>query len=183
MIEVIACRPQDFAGILAVQLAAHRDVVDAETKAREGFVSWRHDRATLEAFNEPVPHTVAIDETGRVVGFALSMDPKHAALMPESRDFVGSVAKLLWNGRPVGDYKFVCMGQIAIAAEHRGKGLFRRLYEAWFKVQAQYYELGITEIAAANTRSRNAHEALGWTAFATHWDGDQEWIVVGKDLG
>lgn len=182
MVEVRPCLPRDFAGILELQRLAHRDQVDPETRVREGYVSWRHNLPTLRLFNAPVPHTVAVNPARRVVGFALSMDPLHAATMPEAKGFVAIVEKICWPDRPLAEASYVCMGQIAIAPEHRGTGLFRRLYEAWFAAQAVRYGIGVTEIAEANTRSRKAHEALGWEEIARHHDGQQTWIIVGKEL-
>ena len=75
----------DLTGILELQAAVHRHSVDAATAAREGYVSWRHDLPTLRRFNEPVAHSVGVDEDGVVRAYALSMDPGHADAMPEAR--------------------------------------------------------------------------------------------------
>lgn len=182
MVDVIPCTPEHFAGILELQRQVHRANVSPDLAREQGFVSWLHTVESLSTFNAPVPHTVAVDEGGRVVAYALSMDPGHRSLMPEAEGFVTVVEQQEWRGTPVGKTDYVCMGQVAVAGPYRGTGLFRRLYEAWFEAEAEQYVLGVTEIAASNTRSWNAHSALGWEAIGRHHDGTQEWIVVGQAL-
>ncbi len=182
MIEIVPCHPAHLAGILELQALVHKASVSAATAREQGYVSWRHTLDALAIFNAPVPHTIGLSEDGRVVAYALSMDPRHRRLMPEAEGFVAIVEQQQWEGTPVGKTQYVCMGQVAVAEAHRGTGLFRRLYEAWFAAQAQHYELGVTEIAVANHRSRSAHAALGWVEMGRHHDGQQEWIVVGRGL-
>ncbi len=182
MIDILPCRPEHIAGILDLQARVHRANVSAEVAREQGYVSWRHTAAVLREFCSPVPHTIAVDRAGAVVAYALSMDPRLASAMPTAAGFVEVVAPMLWRGTPVGKTDYVCMGQVAVAAAHRGTGLFRRLYEAWYAAEAEHYGLAVTEIAEANQRSRKAHAALGWEEIGRHNDGAQEWIVVGREL-
>ena len=181
-VEYRAATDDDIAGILALQSAVHRANVDEVTAAREGFVSWRHTSEILRRMNGPVPHTVALDGAGSVVGYALSMDPRYRTLMPEADAFVHTVGQLSWRGSPINGLRFLCMGQIAVARAFRGRGAFRGLYAAWFDAMTPHYDLGVTEIAVANARSMAAHAAVGWEEIGRHVDASGiTWSVVAKD--
>ena len=182
MIAVGSCLPAHYSGILELQRLVHRDAVDAETAALRGFVSWRHTFSSLRIFNAPVPHTVAIDGGGRLVGYALSMDPQQRWALPAAKEFVDALEQYEWEGAAFAKSNYVCMGQIAIHPDCRGGGLFRRLYEHWFAAQAARYDLAVTEIAVNNSKSLAAHAALGWREATKHHDGQQAWIVVAKRL-
>ena len=54
------------------------------------------------------------------------------------------------------------MGQICIAKNYRKQGIFRGLYH-FYKAELQYqFNYLITEVAAINPRSMQAHEAVGF---------------------
>mgnify|MGYP000294817886 CR=1 FL=1 len=54
------------------------------------------------------------------------------------------------------------MGQICIAKEYRGSGVFRGLYQNMQRFIKGSYEAIITEVDIRNTRSMNAHKAIGF---------------------
>lgn len=182
MIHLQNCEPQHLEGILALQRRTHRASVTDEVAAKEGYVLWLHSLEMLRAINQPIPHVIALDEAGIVCAYALSMPPSHRNILPEAIAFFTTIELQRWQGQPIGEYRYTGMGQVAIAPEHRGTGLFRQIYERWYEVQAQLYELAVTEIAPSNLRSLAAHKALGWQEVGRQQDGDQEWIMCARNL-
>lgn len=57
---------------------------------------------------------------------------------------------------------FMVMGQICIDTTYRKKGVFRKLYEAMETAVRPEFNSIITEVDAKNTRSLNAHYAIGF---------------------
>jgi RimJ/RimL family protein N-acetyltransferase len=88
---------------------------------------------------------------------------------------------LSWNHKPLHEYSFYVMGQVCIAKEYRGQGLFDELYTHHKKIYQPKFDLFITEIATRNHRSIRAHERVGFKTIHTHRDELDEWAVVGWD--
>jgi RimJ/RimL family protein N-acetyltransferase len=75
------------------------------------------------------------------------------------------------------------MGQICIAASHRGRGLVERLYAEHARRMAPHFDLMVTEIDRANARSMRAHEKAGFEVLHTYRaGGGEEWVIVVRDL-
>ena len=194
MTTIRPATPADFDGILALQRAAHRDAVDARTAADEGFVTWRYDRPTLRALDDPAAHSVAVDDTTeQVVAYAISLPAAtargdgpdaegHALAHPLAQQLARVLDGLTWDGTPVAEIDYVIMGQVAVAPAYRGRGVFRRLYAHYLASRARHYDLALTDIHAENARSRAAHAAIGWQEVPHKAEELNDWVVVGYDL-
>lgn len=183
MITTRVATAADLPHILTLQHLAHRNTVTEDEALTDGFVSWMHDLETLTALNAPIPHTIAIDEHGAVIAYALSMSPAHRHLMDAAEPLFTAIEELDYRGRRIGEMRYTVMGQVCVAQAWRGKGVFRQLYAAWFAAQAAAFELGMTEIAVGNRRSREAHAAVGWEEVGRTNAGAEEWILVAHGLG
>ena len=91
---------------------------------------------------------------------------------------LNNLATLTYQGKPMNDYKYYMMGQICIAKEHRGQGLFDQLYEYHRKVNSDQYDILLTEVSTSNHRSLRAHERVGFKTIHTYHDHMDEWNVV-----
>ena len=178
--RIRSAKEEDLQGILAIQRANLRDVLSSETMRTDGFLTVAHTEADLALLNKPVAHSVAVSDLGEVLGYALSMSPQH--LIPVLKPMFQAFDQRNWRGKSISSLNYTVMGQVALQASCRGKGVFRRLYAHWFATQAEHYELGLTEIDAKNTRSIGAHLAVGWVEIGRNKQDNTEWIFVGKDL-
>ena len=70
------------------------------------------------------------------------------------------------------------MGQVCIAKEHRGKGVFEMLYHHHRSVFQLKFDLLITEVSTSNFRSIQAHKKIGFETIDTYRDSLDEWNVV-----
>jgi ribosomal protein S18 acetylase RimI-like enzyme len=86
--------------------------------------------------------------------------------------------QLIYDNKPLPEYHFYIMGQICIAKEYRGKGLFDMLYEKHKEIFQSKYDFVITEVATRNIRSMRAHIRVGFKIIATYTDELDEWAVV-----
>ncbi|MEP7372142.1 MAG: GNAT family N-acetyltransferase [Chitinophagaceae bacterium] len=146
----------------------------------QGFVTLRHDLGILKEMHTLAP-TVVIKDDDTVVAYALTMLQECRQLMPALEPMFSLLQKLSWNGKPLTAYSFYVMGQICIAKQFRGQGLFDELYSHHRKTYQSQFDLFITEISTRNQRSIRAHERVGFKTIHTHRDDLDEWAVVGWD--
>jgi L-amino acid N-acyltransferase YncA len=71
------------------------------------------------------------------------------------------------------------VGQVCVAEQHRGKGVFESCYAFYKRIYKGFYDFVITEIASNNLRSLRAHNKIGFEEIYTYVSSyEQEWIVV-----
>jgi len=171
---------QDLQQILRLQEENHaRNISETELRS-QGFVTLRHDIKILEQMHNLAP-SVIIKEDNNVVAYALTMLQECRQLIPDLEPMFALLDGLSWNGKPLSDHSFYVMGQVCVAKEYRGQGLFDELYRHHKKIYQRQFDLIITEIATRNHRSIRAHERVGFKTIHTHLDELDEWAVVGWD--
>src|SRR5437868_15212291 len=119
------------------------------------------------------PSIVARDQ-GALAGYALVMPP-------ECRAFVPILAPMFERIDAFGLSRFYVMGQICVARDWRGKGVFDRLYQAHREHLRAKYDSSITEVATRNTRSMRAHQRVGFVEIERYRDATDEWALLRWD--
>ncbi|HEY4122351.1 MAG TPA: hypothetical protein VGM56_31000, partial [Byssovorax sp.] len=156
-----------------LQRENHRDVA---ADAADGFVTVRHARGDLEAMHALAPSVVAVDgEAAEVVGYALTM-------LRESRDLLPILAPMFarLDALDLGDY--YVMGQVCVAATHRGRGVFDALYAGHRAAYGHRFARLVTEISERNARSLRAHARVGFEEIDSYRDEVDTWSIVALDL-
>lgn len=171
---------QDLQQILQLQEENHATNISETELRSQGFVTLRHDIKILEQMHNLSP-SVIIEEDNNVVAYALTMLQECRQLIPDLEPMFALLDRLNWNGKPLSDYSFYVMGQVCVAKQYRGQGLFDELYRHHKKIYQPQFDLIITEIATRNHRSIRAHERVGFKTLHTHQDELDEWAVVGWD--
>ena len=146
----------------------------------QGFVTLHHDLNILKQMHELAP-TVIIKDDDKVVAYSLTMLQECRPLMPDLEPMFSLLDQLIWNNKLLTEHSFYVMGQVCIAKQYRGKGLFDELYRHHKKMYRAQFELFITEISTSNHRSIRAHERVGFKTIDIHRDELDEWAVVGWD--
>ncbi len=158
--------------ILALQQNNLPKSVSEFEKNKEGFVTVVHTLDILTEMNTKCAHIIA-KSSEKVIAYALCMHPDFkdeiAALKPMFTQIERSIA-------PKTNY--MVMGQICVAKDFRKKGVFRQLYQYMADSLAANYDCIVTEIAIKNTRSINAHYAIGFEKLKTYLHEQQEWEIV-----
>lgn len=154
-----------------------RSVVDDDTKNVQGFLTWEYTVDLLAAMHTFSPSIIATCN-GQVVGYALVATHAMSGVHAEMKLMLNNLATLTYLDRPMNDYRYYMMGQICIAKDHRGKGLFEKLYEYHRTVHHKQYEMLLTEVSTSNHRSMRAHEKVGFKTIHTYHDHIDEWNVV-----
>jgi len=158
--------------ILELQQINILDSISKEESETEGFVTVKHDFEILNAMNNKCAHTIA-KSNGNIIGYALSMVKEFkeeiAILKPMFKEIENSVDSNL---------SYITMGQICIDKTFRKQGVFRGLYSAMKEHVKHEFDVIITEVDKKNTRSLNAHQAIGFELLKTYKTNNQEWALL-----
>ena len=170
--------------ILELQAENLPSALTPDTMARQGFVTVRHDASVLRRMNEVAPSIVA-KVAGRIAGYALVMPRSFAGDVPILRPLFEMLDGLSWKGVPLRDNpRWFVMGQICIAADHRGRGIFDGLYRTMAELYGGRFDVTVTEVAGRNMRSLRAHARVGFQPLHVYPDATtgEEWHVIALDL-
>jgi len=176
--------PDDVSGILDLQARNLTSALTPHTIASQGFVTVRHDESVLRRMNEAAPSIIA-KAGGRVVGYALVMPRRFADDVPILGPLFEMLDTLSWNGEPLrGNPRWFVMGQVCVAEGYRGTGTFDGLYRTMAERYGTDFDFTVTEVAARNTRSRRAHERVGFQTLHVYGDETtgEDWHVIVLDL-
>src|SRR5262245_21642469 len=168
----------DLEGILKLQKSNLRRSLQADEIQSQGFVTVDHTFDVLNRLNDHEKHVIAKDHD-TVVGYVLAMT-KHSKLeIPILFQMFDVFDAVVFNGKRVSEYNYMLVGQVCIAKEYRGQGIFDNCYEAYRKFYKEKYDFAITEIAKSNPRSLHAHKRIGFEEVHSYVGSDKtEWIIV-----
>lgn len=170
--------------VLRLQAANHPSALSAEAIASQGFVTVRHEPDVLRRMSQVAPGIVAVADE-RAVGYALVMPRTFAADVPILAPLFAMLETLSWTGVPLAtNPRWFVMGQICIAADYRGRGVFEGLYLAMAAHYRDRYDFTVTEVAARNTRSLRAHAKVGFETLHVYPDETtgERWHVIALDF-
>lgn len=161
----------DLKEILELQRINLPDQLTDDDRKQEGFVTISHSLELLERMNDVCPHIVARDN-GRVVGYALCMHPDFSEEIPILLSMFEMINTLLE------DRSYMVMGQVCVDKGYRGKGVFRGLYQAMKAALVGEFELIVTEVDDRNTRSLDAHLAIGFRVIKKYQSDGRDWYLI-----
>ena len=161
----------DLKEILELQRINLPDQLTDDDRKQEGFVTISHSLELLERMNDVCPHIVARDN-GRVVGYALCMHPDFSEEIPILLSMFEMINTLLE------DRSYMVMGQVCVDKGYRGKGVFRGLYQAMKVALEGEFELIVTEVDGRNTRSLDAHLAIGFRVIKKYQSDGRDWYLI-----
>ncbi|WP_310377288.1 GNAT family N-acetyltransferase [Flavobacterium sp.] len=158
--------------IIALQKSNFSISISPEEKLKEGFVTVQHTIELLEKMNHASAHIIAIIDN-KVVGYALVMLPSFQNEIEVLVPLFERIKVLIPN-----EENYVVMGQICVAKEFRNQGLFRGLYD-FYKTEFQNkFDYLVTEVDAMNTRSMQAHEAIGFKTKESYLENGKLWSII-----
>ena len=171
--------PEELAQILALQKQNLARRLSLEERASQGFVTVAHTPAMLGRMHAAGPSIIAKDGNA-IAGYCLFMPRSSAVDIPILAPMFAVLDDLQWQGRTLREQNWFVMGQVCVAADYRGQGVFDALYAGLREHYAPRFDFVVTEIAAANTRSLRAHERVGFQTIHIYDDAStgQTWHVV-----
>ncbi|MDE1205637.1 GNAT family N-acetyltransferase [Tenacibaculum larymnensis] len=173
MIEFITATNQtDLLQILDLQRQNLPEKLSETDKKEQGFVTVRHDLEILQKMNDMHPHIIARND-GKVIGYALSMSKSFRNDIPTLIPMFDEIDTTSKGAKP-----YILMGQVCIGKNFRGKGIFRGLYTKMKEEFTGIYHSIITEVDEENTRSMNAHKAIGFKTLKTYKSNNHNWEII-----
>lgn len=160
--------------ILELQRANIPSVISEVEKQQEGFVTVYHNFEILKAMNDKCAHVIA-KSNDKVVGYALCMLKSFKVDIEVLQPMFKQIDQCL------DDESYFVMGQICIDKEFRKQGIFRGMYGFMKQEMASKYNMIITEVDKKNTRSLNAHYALGFKLLHSYNSNQQDWALIAWD--
>lgn len=170
---------EELNAILKLQEENLRHLVSDEQKQKEGFVTLQHDFEILKKMNDACAHCIA-KQDNLVVGYALSMLRVFEKEIPLLAPMFLETNKILQQQKKPLNY--IAMGQICIAKEARGKGVFRNLYNYMATELSANFDAIITEVDTTNKRSSLAHKAVGFKVIKQYTSNNQLWEIVSLEI-
>ena len=178
----VAKNDEDLKQILALQKLNYKAYISTEEAVNQGFVSIEHDFSLLKDMNADYPHIIA--KSGeQVVGYALVMLRKFGDKVDVLLPMFERINVLDWKGKSMTDSSYFIMGQVCVAKDFRGKGVFSGLYAEMKERMKGDFDYLVTEVASRNTRSMRAHQKVGFELMLNYTvEGEEEWNIVILEL-
>lgn len=178
IVYTTAKNDSDLTQILDLQRSNLRHTVAEDSVAKEGFVTVEHDLDLLRKMNNPYPHIVAKSDE-KVVGYALVMLKQLSQAIPILIPMFDMINRCMVEGKKLSEHRYFVMGQVCVARTHRGKGIFRGLYNKMAEEMKNDFDYILTEINVENERSVQAHSAVGFQQIKIHQTEDgRTWSIV-----
>ena len=167
---------QELTQILELQRTNYSSSISIEEKKQEGFVTVVHDFDILKKMNDTCAHIIAKHQD-TVVGYALCMLKAFKDDIEVLKPMFHQIDTCL---KP--DQTYMTMGQICIDKAYRKQGIFRGLYNCMKENLQLEFDMVITEVDLENTRSVNAHYAVGFKLLQSYQSNRQDWALISWDL-
>ncbi len=162
--------------ILELQAKNIPSAISDTEKNREGFVTVHHTMKILKKMHEACPHIIAVNGPV-VVGYALCMTKEFAKDIPVLIPMFKQIKDIISE-----DTSYIVMGQVCIDKSYRRKGIFRGLYDHMKRCLKDRYDLIVTEVDEANTRSMQAHYAIGFKSLKKYRADNHDWDLIGWSI-
>lgn len=173
-----ATTPADLEGILALQQQNLSTNLPEEEKKEQGFLTVVHRYKDLERLNNFETHIIA-KEGNKVTAYLLCMTQASRNDIPVLQPMFDVFDQLNFAGKNLTNYKYIVVGQVCVAKDYRGKGMLDHCYAFYKEVLRKDYAFAITEIAASNSRSLQAHKRIGFQELHRYNAPDgKDWVIV-----
>jgi hypothetical protein len=162
--------------ILALQEINSPEHISEEERIKEGFVTARHTFEILKQMNDVRAHSIA-KQNNKVIGYALSM----AKAFKNDIEVLRPMFENIEENIPQ-QTNYIVMGQVCIDKNYRQQGVFKGLYHFMKSQMETDNDLIITEVDIKNTRSLNAHFAIGFKILYSYRSNNQDWQILSWNI-
>jgi predicted GNAT superfamily acetyltransferase len=171
---------EDLQGILDLQQQNHLSTISA---IDNGFLFVKHDLETLTKMQSFAPQVICKDGE-EVVAFTLAMTAECKGDVPALIPMFDVFDQINFKGKKVSDFNYMVVGQVCVGQNHRGLGVFDKIYATYRETFKDAFDFAITEISTRNPRSIRAHSRIGFKEIHQYVDPTGEhWSIVVWDWG
>ena len=126
-----------------------------------------------------IERSIVAKKGDTVIAYLLAMTAASKADIPVLIPMFEIFEKIQLHNKPVSQYNYLVVGQVCVDKAYRGQGVLDNCYTAYRNHFRKKYDFAITEIAAKNLRSINAHKRIGFSEILKYRSPDkQEWSIV-----
>ena len=169
---------QDLMGILKLQSENLSYLLTPEEKVQEGFVTVKHDLATLKRMHDLEPSVIAL-KNDTVVGYLLAMTSGSRFDISILDPMFKMFEEINFKSKPIANYNYLVVGQVCVDKNFRGTGLLDEMYDYYRDQFSNKYDFAITEIIDTNMRSIRAHSRIGFELVHQYPAPDEtRWHIV-----
>ncbi len=168
---------EDLEGIRHLQLANLKGEISPCEAAKEGFVTASYPLECLQQMHAAHPSVVA-KSGDRVIGYALVACSEIRNCNELLQYFFEMADDIIYQGRPMRDYKYVIVGQLCVAKGYRGRGIVDQMYNFYRITLSSKYDLCITDVAGDNPRSLRAHQKSGFNVIDEVFSDGVTWSII-----
>ncbi|HMJ46517.1 MAG TPA: hypothetical protein VK498_04265 [Ferruginibacter sp.] len=169
---------KDLQGIKDLQKNNLPANLTAEEIFSQGFVTVNHSLEDLKKLND-IEHHIICRDNEKVVAYLLAMTAASKNDIPVLIPMFRAFEKVIYKGKPLADYNYIVVGQVCVDKYYRGQGVLDKCYGKYRECFKDRFDFAITEIAARNIRSINAHKRIGFTEAHKYTSPDmEEWSIV-----
>jgi GNAT superfamily N-acetyltransferase len=173
----LVSRPEQLAGIVELQRENLEPALSRADAASQGFVTLVHSLPVLQRLHAFAPSVIACAGP-RLVGYALVMLREARQDVPLLEPLFQLLEGLHFRGVPLAQRRYYLMGQVCVARDYRGRGVFDALYAVHRQQYAGQFDCLVTEVATRNPRSLRAHARVGFETIERYRDAQEEWAVL-----
>jgi predicted GNAT superfamily acetyltransferase len=168
---------KDLLGILELQKNNLPANLTEEEISKEGFVTVMHNLNDLKKMNE-IEQSIIAKDGDKVIAYLIAMTAKSKNDIPVLLSMFENFDKITFHGNVLSSYNYIVVGQVCVAKGYRGQGILDNCYAEYKKHFQNKYDFAITEIAAKNLRSINAHKRIGFKEVHRFIGDGVEWSIV-----
>ncbi|MEM6379009.1 MAG: GNAT family N-acetyltransferase [Bacteroidota bacterium] len=169
--------PSELQGILDLQVINLKQSLSAKKRQAEGFLTVKYDFEFLDLMHQQQGHIVTIDQ-GKVVAYALSMPKLLGVAISILDPMFERLDKLHYRGQALNQSTYYIMGQVCIAENYRGQGIFQQLYQGHKDCFQNDFDYCITMVSIKNRRSIRAHQKVGFKTIHAFSDKTDDWEII-----
>ena len=162
--------------ILDLQQLNIKLLLPNDTIKTEGFVSVKHTFDVLKRMNDACPHIIATHKEN-IIGYALCMLNAFRNDVPTLIPMFEYMDSIIAS-KNLSALRYLIMGQICIDKAYRKQGVFKKLYHYFRDELKSDFDAVITEVNSKNTRSSEAHRAVGFNILDTHTEAGEDWELI-----
>jgi len=174
----LAQNNEDLIQILKLQKKNLKSALTNNDIISQGFVTVEHDLKLLQAMNAKFKHVIAVDGN-ELIGYALVMTRDFRNKITILKSMFKKIDECTFKNKFLKDANYFVMGQICIAKNYRGQGVFKKLYNHLKMKMKNHFTYVITEVADENQRSLKAHYKVGFKTLLKYKDAEQiNWVIL-----
>ena len=167
---------EEFNQILELQQRNLPQNLSRTERKTEGFVTVKHSFKLLEQMNNACPHIIAKHQD-KILGYALCMTRDYKLKIPILIPMFNEIESVIPD-----HLSYVVMGQRCIDKVARSQGIFRGLYQFMGQELKKDFNAIITEVDIKNTRSLNAHKAVGFKSLKNYTSNNRTWQIISLSI-